>query len=144
VIGGVLPADQGAELLSAARLAFAPGLTQDEPTAATKELAAALWQGVPTRQQRQMSDVLRRSHAELDYAALRGKSRSAAARAALLTSGGLRFALHLLARIEPELAGMDLSSEPQFATACQRSPALAETVRCALSEPFLAALGQAL
>jgi hypothetical protein len=141
MIGGVLPRTEAVELIDAARLAFAPALAR-HANAGSKELAAALWQSVPTRDQRVMADVLRRNDDALEYDALRARARSSAARAALLASGGLRFALTFLANTEPELEGVDLSSEPQFASACLGSPALAETIRCALSAPFMKALAQ--
>jgi len=141
MIGGVLPQSEAVELIEAARLAFAPALSR-HANAGSKELAAALWQSVPTREQRAMADSLRRNDKALEYDALRARVRSSAARAALLASGGLRFALSFLVTTEPELTGVDLSSEAQFASGCQGSPALAETVRCALSEPFLTTLGQ--
>jgi hypothetical protein len=141
MIGGVLPQAEAVELIEAARLAFAPALSR-HANAGSKELAAALWQNVPTGEQRAMADALRRHDDALHYDALRARVRSSAARAALLASGGLRFALTFLASAEPELDGVDLSSEAQFASACLGSPALAETVRCALSAPFLATLDQ--
>jgi tetratricopeptide (TPR) repeat protein len=144
VIGGVLPQAEAGELIEATRLAFAPALAQKGPSAATKELAAALWQSVPTREQRALADVLRRENSQLEYAALRARIRASAARAALLCSGALGFALPFLVAAEPELAGTDIASDTGFAAAVRTSSALAETVRCALSEPFLTALRSAL
>lgn len=144
IVFGVLAPEEAAELLEAARLAFAPALAQKGAGTHAKELAAALWQSVPTREQRQVSEVLTRAHQELAGAALRERIRATAARAALLSSGGLGFALRMLPTIEPELREHAIMTEAQFEAACRLSPAFAETVRCALSAPFQAALAQLL
>ncbi len=144
VIGGVLPPEHAFALLEGSLQAFAPGLVRGTPSSASKELVAALWQNVPTREQRTLGESLRRNAEALQYPRLRARTRAVAARAALLASGGLRAALRQLASTESELADLDLGREEQFVLGCERCPALAETVRCALSEPYLSALGQTL
>jgi hypothetical protein len=144
VVGGVLAPEAASELLLSTQLAF--GSASDERSAAggVKELAKTLWQSVPMREQRKLAEAVQRCGAELSYASLRAACRASAVRAALLVSGGLSAALRSLPGLEPELEGVDLRSEPDFARACARSAALAETVRCVLSTPYLDTLARVL
>jgi hypothetical protein len=145
VIGGVLAPKEACDLLEAARLAFSP-VADTRPGAgfaATKELATALWQNVPARSQTPLAHLLRTRAEALRPGALRARIRASAARAALFASGALGAALRALPLTEPELEGAALSGEDAFARACHRSPALAETVRSALSDAFLDALRRA-
>jgi hypothetical protein len=144
VVGGVLGREDAIALLEAAQQAFAPDTSRGAPSSAAKELAAALWQSVPMREQRPMTEALHRNQHALDYEALRAGTRALAARAALLASGGLGAALRALPTMEPELTGLDLAREQDFALGCERSAALSQTVRCALSTPYLSVLSQAL
>jgi hypothetical protein len=137
VIAGVLDATEGEELLLAAKLAFAPSRA-DRPATSVKELAAALWQSVPTRDQQRLSDTLR--NRSLVYADLRTAVRASAARAALLASASVRTAFESLAASEPELGALDLAQERAFVHACQNSVAFADTVRAALSPAHLRTL----
>jgi hypothetical protein len=144
IVGGVLAPDVGSELVLSSQLAF--GSTSDERAAASsvKALAKTLWQSVPMREQRRLADAVRGCGIQLSYASLRACCRASAARAALLVSGGLRAALTALPQLEPELAGVDLREEAEFARACERSAAFAETIRCVLSTPYLDTLTRAL
>ncbi|MFI5309518.1 MAG: hypothetical protein ACHQ53_19335, partial [Polyangiales bacterium] len=144
VIAGFLPPEDAMSLIEAASQAFAPGATRELASSASKELASVLWQSVPTRDQRALTQLLYDHRASLEYAKLRSRTRALAARAALLASGGLRAALAALPTTEPELAGIDLRNEADFDLACERSPAVAETIRCALSRPYLDALAHTL
>jgi len=103
-----------------------------------------LWQSVPTREQRALTQLLFDHRASLAYPKLRARTRALAARAALLASGGMRAALATLPITESELARIDLRKQEDFDLACERSPAVAETVRCALSPAYLDALAQTL
>src|SRR6185295_14998741 len=107
------------------------------------ELAAALWQNVPARSQAPLAQLLRARADALHPELLRAQIRAGAARAALLVSGSLTSTLRALPLSEPELEGVALGGDQVFAQACQRSAALAETVRCALSDEFLDALRRA-
>jgi hypothetical protein len=145
IVGGVLPKEDASDLLRAAQLAFDPALTRSSSAnGTTKELAAALWQSMPMREQQLMSETIRSRQGELSYDLQHARTRALAARAALLTSGGLRAALHALPTLETELDGLDLSEEEDFGRGCRLSSALAETIRCALSETYLDALARAL
>jgi hypothetical protein len=130
-------------LLEGARLAFSTAANARSASAGAKELAAALWQNVPARSQAPLAQLLRARADALRPEALRAQIRSTAARAALLVSGSLASALRALPLTEPELEGVAISGEQIFVQACQRSPALAETVRCALSDVFIDALRRA-
>jgi hypothetical protein len=141
----VLPKEDASDLLRAAQLAFDPALARSNSASGTsKELAAALWQSMPMREQQRMSQTLRNCRGELSYEVQHARTRASAARAALLTSGGLRAALHALPALETELTGLDLSLEADFVRGCQLSAALRETIRCALSPSYLDALARAL
>ena len=144
LVAAVLDAEGARDLLDAARLAFAPtpGASLDTALSA-KELAATLWQSVPTGAQRELGDTLRRHAAELELPVLRARVRCAAARVALLASGSPRAAVQTLARMEPELAELDLSHEAGFSAACQRSALLADLVRTTFSPAYLDTLVQA-
>jgi hypothetical protein len=144
MVGGVLSPEDAGDLLRAAQLAFDPALTRSSASSTAKELAAALWQSMPMREQRLMSEAIRSRQSELSYEVQRARTRASAARAALRTSGGLRAALLTLPKLETELGGLDLSNESDFALGCKRSAALGETVRCALSRVYLDALARAL
>jgi hypothetical protein len=140
VIGGVLGREDAVDLLEAARVAFVPADATRAPMPSVKELAAALWQAVPMREQKQIADTLRAQREGLAYPQVRARVRAGAARAALLSSGGLAAALRLLPVMEAELAGVDLSTEQAFEHACELSRALADSIRCALSAHYLDAL----
>jgi hypothetical protein len=140
----VLAPEAASELLLSTQLAFGSAANERSAASGVKELAKTLWQSVPMREQRRLVDAVQRCGAELSYASLRIACRASAVRAALLVSGGLRAALAALPGLEPELEGVDLGSEPEFARACARSAALAETIRCVLSTPYLATLARAL
>ena len=143
VIAAVLDPDDGRDLLDAARLAFAPspGASLDMALAA-KELATSLWQSVPSGSQRVLGETLRKHQDLLVVSDLRKRIRGTAARAALLASGSVRAAVTTLAHSEPELLEFDLSNEAGFMLGCQRSHALAEVVRLALSPAYLDTLAQ--
>lgn len=145
VIGGVLAPKDAADLLEGARLAFSTvaAVRAGGASPGAKELAAALWQNVPARSQAPLAQLLRARADALRPETLRAQTRAGAARAALLVSGSLASALRLLPLSEPELEDVALGGEQVFVQACQRSAALAETVRCALSDVFLDALRRA-
>lgn len=139
VIAGVLAPAEGDELLQAACLAFSPS-RGDRPDQSVKELAAALWQNVPTREQQRMGATLKGRGIALSLPELRAGVRASAARAALLASGSLSAAFERLRATEPELTGLDVHVEPGYVSACQRCPAFAETVRMALGPAHLQTL----
>jgi hypothetical protein len=146
IVAAVLAERDAIDLLAAAQLAFAPvaGTGARAVSPAVRELAAALWQSVPASDQKSFSALVRAADAELDHATLRARARASAARAALLASGSLRAALRALSSAEPELAGMSLADEQAFAAACRRCLPLADTLRCAFSQPYLDALSRVL
>jgi hypothetical protein len=146
IVAAVLAERDAIDLLAAAQLAFAPvaGTGAHAVSPAVRELAAALWQSVPASDQKSFSALVRAADAELDHATLRARARASAARAALLASGSLRAALRALSSAEPELAGMSLADEQAFAAACRRCLPLADTLRCAFSQPYLDALSRVL
>ncbi len=137
VIPGVLALADGDELLQAARLAFAPN-RGERPDQGVKELAAALWQNVPTREQQRMGTTLK--NGALSLPELRASVRASAARAALLASGSIAAAVERLSASEPELTELDVHSERGYVTACQRCLAFADTVRTALGPAHLRTL----
>lgn len=149
VIGGVLIERDARELLEAARLAFAPttastaGLSgareQRMSMTGPKELAAALWQNIPAREQRELTQALTQHRALLTYDELHARAHALAARAGLLCSGQIRLALQSIAKLEDLI----VRDEASFSDACRKSAAYAATVRCAVSLELREALGRA-
>jgi hypothetical protein len=89
-----------------------------------------------------LGETLRKHQDLLVVSELRKRVRGNAARAALLASGSIRAAVTTLAHSEPELNEFDLSNEAGFMLGCQRSHALAEVIRLALSPAYLDTLAQ--
>jgi hypothetical protein len=144
VIAGVLAPRDAADLLRAARLGLLADATSGGASASDKELAASLWQNLPSGEQHKLAAIVRKAGSAFEYASLRARSRQSAARAALFCTGSLRTALEILPSLETELTGVESGRESAFARACQLSAALSETVRCALSDEYLALLDRAL
>jgi hypothetical protein len=147
VIGGVLPAADAKVLLEASMLAF--GTRQGRtPSVATstgaKEIAAALWQNVPARDQRDLSGALDRYRELFVYEALHARVHALAARAGLLCAGDIRTSLLAVIAVDPALEHSVVRDDASFAQACRDSVAFAATVSCATRAELRQALARVL
>jgi hypothetical protein len=147
VIGGVVPAHDAKVLLEASMLAFG-ARSGRQPSAATlagaKEVAAALWQNVPARDQRDLTGALDRYRELLAYDALHARVHALAARAGLLCAGDIRAALQAVIAVDPALENSVVRDDASFTQACRDSVAFAATVSCATRPELRHALSRVL
>ncbi|HEX7479886.1 MAG TPA: hypothetical protein VF331_18940 [Polyangiales bacterium] len=138
----VLPEQEGRDLIAALLGAFGPAGSVEKLDRAGKELASALWHTVPMRTQAQMRELIAAHWIELDYDALRHRAGLSAHRAGLFVLANATQALEALTALEPSLRGVEIHSETGFQEACALSEAFSETIRSALSEPYLSLVAQ--
>ena len=115
--------------------AFGPGDMRRTLEDTDTRMVEALWNAVPSRAQRRLRDVL--ASEVTSFAAVRERARQIARRGGLFLSGDFALSLHALAA-DVDLAGDDLVSG-RLDELCARSPAVADLVRLAASEPYAVA-----
>ncbi len=115
--------------------AFGPGDMRRTLEDTDTRMVEALWNAVPSRAQRRLRDVL--ASEVTSFVAVRERARQIARRGGLFLSGDFAFSLRALAA-DVDLAGDDVVSG-RLDELCARSPAVADLVRLAASEPYATA-----
>lgn len=129
-----LPAERVEHLLQALALSFGSGRagSTDRPHSEVTRVASFLWEAVPTRAQRRLTQLCRQPGA-LDYAAIATSARRVLRRAGLLACGDLRIAV-ADACLE---AGLDPPGTlSELADRAARSSAVSDLLGLALSPEY--------
>lgn len=122
-------------LLAALLAAFGPP-SESAVSVEAVSLAAELWRLISPFRQREIRDLIAANLERLERDRLRVAMESSAARAGLVQVGEPRVAILGLASTDPTLAGLSLIGADAFAQAVERSPALTEMIRFALSDVY--------
>lgn len=139
VLLATTPADKVEDILRAVGAAFGPPHSSRAGLANVAQLAGALWERIPAREQRRLSTLCLEPGALDRQAAVRG-AQQAARRAGLFVSGDLLYALGALC-VEEGVDVVEMGSE-DFRDLCVRRPEAADLVRLAQSPEYAAARWQ--
>jgi hypothetical protein len=136
VLIATLEETEARALFGAIRAAFGPA----DDAAITGEAAALvprLWNTIPARVQRELTDLLLAADASFEYDRLAASIHAGAARAGLLASGHVAASVRALIAVDPALAGIRVEDARSFAEAVKRSKALADLLRFAFGDAFV-------
>ncbi|AKF07629.1 hypothetical protein [Sandaracinus amylolyticus] len=137
VLLATLSDDEGRTLYAALRAAFGPAEGAQVAREAAA-LASQLWRTIPTRNQRDVRELLLDSESTLDWDAQRASVLGGAARAGLVASGDVRASIAALRALEAQQSGTRPPSALEDAVA--ESGALADLLRFAFGDAFIGAL----
>jgi tetratricopeptide (TPR) repeat protein len=132
--------DEGAAILDALFAAFGATHEGERPSREALTIAGELWKAIPTRDQRELRDVLGAA-GPIDHASYVRSALATSARVALLTIGDPGVALRGLAADDPNATSVSSENDKtDWGAFVALSPSAQALIRFAFSETYLTAL----